>query len=38
MAAEKNFEHKMTKFLESKGIYALGTERQKMTVDPCGYY
>ena len=38
MAAEKQFEHKITKFLESKGIYPLGMEQQKMTVEPIGYY
>lgn len=38
MAAEKNFESRVKKWLESEGIYALGTEKQKMTVTPCGYY
>lgn len=38
MGAEKNFEHKMTKYLESLGIYPLGTEKQKMTIPPVGYY
>lgn len=38
MAAEKQFEHRITRFLESKGIYALGTEQQKMTIEPVGYY
>ena len=38
MAAEKNFEGRVKKWLESKGVYALGTPKQKMTVSPCGYY
>ncbi len=35
---EKRFEEKLKTWLESEGIYALGTERQKMTVPPCGYW
>lgn len=38
MAKEKNFENRVKRFLESVGIYALGTPRQKMQVDPVGYY
>ena len=38
MPAEKNFEHKITDFLESHGIYALGTPKQKMIMKPVGYY
>lgn len=38
MAQEKSFEERLKDWLESEGIYALGTERQKMTVTPCGYW
>lgn len=38
MAAEKSFEEKLKNWLESEGIYALGTERQKMITPPCGYW
>lgn len=38
MAAEKNFENKVKKWLESQGVYPLGTAKQKMKVSPCGYY
>ncbi len=38
MAQEKNFENRVKRFLESVGIYALGTPRQKMQVEPVGYY
>jgi hypothetical protein len=38
MAAEKSFEERLKNWLESEGIYALGTERQKMTTPPCGYW
>lgn len=38
MAAEKSFEDKLKDWLESEGIYALGTEQQKMTTPPCGYW
>ncbi len=37
MAQEKQFEGKMKRFLELKGIYPLGTEKQKV-IDPIGYY
>ena len=35
---EKRFEEKLKKWLESEGIYALGTPVQDMTVPPCGYW
>lgn len=38
MAAEKIFEQKLKKWLESEGIYALGTPKQDMTTSPCGYW
>lgn len=38
MAAEKTFEEKLKKWLESEGIYALGTAQQDMIADPCGYW
>lgn len=38
MAAEKNFENRVKKWLESIGVYPLGTPTNKMTVDPIGYY
>ena len=38
MAEEKNFENRLKSWLESEGVYALGTPRDKMPVPPCGYY
>lgn len=38
MAAEKNFEYRVKKFLMDEGIYTLGTGRDKMKVPPCGYW
>ena len=38
MAAEKLFENRIKEFLQSVGIYALGTPVQKMKVSPIGYY
>ena len=38
MAAEKSFEDKLKKWLESKGIYPLGTPEQDMTTPPCGFW
>ena len=38
MAAEKNFENRLKKWLEKQGIYPLGTPKQKMHTTPCGYY
>lgn len=35
---EAKFGKQLTDFLESKGIYHLGVEKQKMTVEPIGYY
>lgn len=36
--SEKNFENKVKRYLQSVGVYALGTERHKMIVRPVGYY
>ena len=38
MAAEKQFEEKLKRWLESVGIYALGTPKQDMHIPPCGYW
>lgn len=38
MAQEKNFENKVKDFLESVGIYAIGTSDTEMTKPPIGYY
>lgn len=38
MAKEKSFENQIKRWLESQGIYKLGTSANKMTVAPCGYY
>lgn len=38
MAAEKNFENRLKRWLESIGVYPLGMEKQKMTVPAIGYY
>lgn len=38
MGQEKIFENKVKRYLESLGIYALGTPRTKMSVEPIGYY
>ena len=38
MAAEKSFEEKLKAWLESEGIYALGTPKQDMRAEPCGYW
>ena len=38
MAQEKLFEEKLKKWLESEGIYALGTAKQDMHKNPCGYW
>ena len=38
MAAEKSFEEKLKRWLESEGIYRLGTPTQKMLAAPCGYW
>lgn len=38
MAAEKNFENRLKKWLESEGIYPLGCATDKMLIPPQGYY
>ena len=38
MAAEKNFENRVKKWLQSMGIYAAGTPSDKMTLPPKGWY
>lgn len=38
MGPEKKFETKVKNYLSTKGIYALGTERQKMIIQANGYY
>ena len=38
MGAEKTFEEKLKDWLESEGIYPLGTPKQDMLVAPCGYW
>lgn len=38
MAEEKRFEEKLKDWLESEGIYPLGTPEQDITVPPCGYW
>ncbi len=38
MAAEKNFENRVKKWLQESGIYPLGTAKDRMPVPPIGYY
>lgn len=38
MAAEKQFEERVKRYLKSIGVYPLGTPEDKMTVPPIGYY
>lgn len=38
MPAEKSFEEKLKKWLESEGIYPLGTPKQDITTSPVGYF
>ena len=38
MPAEKLFENKIKRYLISKGIYPLGTPKDKMPLKPTGYY
>ena len=38
MKPEKIFEEHLKRWLESEGIYRLGTPKQSMTVPPCGYW
>ena len=38
MGREKQFENQIKKYLQSVGVYPLGTPRYKMMVSPVGYY
>ena len=38
MAAEKQFENRVKRYLETLGVYPLGCAHDKMTVPPVGYY
>ena len=38
MAEEKHFENKIKRWLQSIGVYSLGTPVQNMKVAPIGYY
>lgn len=38
MAAEKNFETRLKKWLKSEGVYPLGTASSDMIVPSCGYF
>ena len=38
MGKEKLFENQIKKYLQSVGVYPLGTPRCKMMVSPVGYY
>lgn len=38
MAGEKNFEVRLKNWLQSQGIYPLGTPKHRMTMTPMGYY
>ena len=38
MAVEKRFEEKLKRWLESEGVYRLGTGEQDMKSTPCGYW
>lgn len=38
MAAEKIYENKIKRYLESVGVYRLGTSPTSMTAEPVGYY
>lgn len=38
MPSEKIYENKVKRYLESQGIYKLGTPRDKMGAEPVGYY
>ena len=38
MAQEKLFENKIKQYLQSQGIYSLGTPRNKMPVPAVGYF
>lgn len=38
IAGEKNFENRIKKWLQSKGVYPPNTPKQKIKVKPIGYY
>ena len=38
MAAEKQFENKVKRWLESEGIYSAGTAQDKKVIPECGWY
>lgn len=38
LAAEKSFEEKLKRWLESEGIYPLGTAQQDMVAPLCGFW
>ena len=38
MGKEKSFVNKIQEYLKDNGIYPLGFEKQKMIIDPIGYY
>lgn len=38
MAAEKNFENRVKRYLQSVGIYPLGCAADRVTIQPIGYY
>ncbi len=38
MSREKLFENQIKKYLQSVGVYPLGTPRYKMMISPVGYY
>lgn len=38
MQTEKQFENSVKKYLQSIGIYSLGTPKNKMPIPPVGYY
>ena len=38
MGQEKQFENRIKKYLQSVGVYPLGTPRCKMMISPVGYY
>lgn len=38
MAGEKNFEERIKRWLQSKGIYPPNTPKQKIKAEPIGYY
>ena len=38
MAGEKIFENQVKRYLQTQGIYSLGTPKDKMPVPPVGYF